>query len=94
MKEAALPGDSENVSAEELILWESCHTELGCLYVEVTQKLLQRFRSKETAELDLTRVEASRTIQDYKKRMKNFLEKSDLYSAHHILELLPQDYLQ
>ena len=43
--------------------------------------------------MDLAKVEASRTIQGLKKRMKVFLEKSDLYIAHQILELLPQDYL-
>ena len=71
----------EHVSLAELEQWESYHTELGCLYVELTQKHLQRYR-KETGELDLAKVEASRTIQGLKKRMKVFLEKSDLYIAH------------
>ena len=42
----------EHVSAAKLEEWESYHTELGCLYVEFTQKHLQRIR-KENAELDL-----------------------------------------
>jgi len=35
------PGGGEEVaSPQELELWESCHTELGCLYVELTQRHL------------------------------------------------------
>ena len=83
----------EHVSAEELEQWEISHTELGCLYVEYTQKQLQRFRNSQTAELDLERVEASKSVQVFKKPMMTFLEKSDLYIAHQILELLPDDYL-
>ena len=81
------------MSAEELEQWEISHTELGCLYVEYTQKQLQRFRNSQTAELDLGRVETSKSVQVFKKPMMTFLEKSDLYIAHQILELLPDDYL-
>ena len=41
----------------------------------------------------MLKVEASQSIQDLNKRLKTFLEKSDLYYAPHILDLLPQDYL-
>ena len=61
--------------------------------MEYTQKQLQRFRNPQTAELDLAKVEASQTVKVFKKRMQTFLEKSDLYIAHQILELLPDDYL-
>lgn len=70
------------MSASELEQWELYHTELGCYYTQFISKNLQRFRKDTAAELDLAKVEASRTIQDLKKRMKLFLERSDLYIAH------------
>ena len=53
--------DLEHLSAKELEKWEQYHTELGCLYPELIDKRLHRFR-KETGELDLKKVEENRTI--------------------------------
>ena len=85
---------AELLSNEEIEMWESCHTELGCWYVETTQKQLQKLRDQNTAELDVQKADQNRAIQDLKKRMRTLFERSDLYMAHHILELLPQDYLK
>jgi len=52
----------EHVSAAELEQWEISHTELGCIYVECIFNQLKRFRNAQTAELDLTKVEASQIV--------------------------------
>jgi len=54
------PPELKHVSPQDLEQWELYHTELGCYYAQFISKNLQRFR-KETAELDLEKVEASRT---------------------------------
>ena len=48
----------------------------------------------QNAELDSGRADKSSTITEMRKKLKQFLERSDLYIALEILELLPADYLQ
>lgn len=95
-KEAAthFPAEDQTTPDAQLIeKWEQFHTELGCLYVQSIKRHLQKYLNPTTAEIDIAKADKSSTVLDMRKKLRNFLERSDLYIAPEILELLPQDYL-